>query len=811
MSKRISRMMAWLLTLALALSVAPCALAETVDKKETVYVLADATGAAQRIIVSEKLTNKNAEAELRDESRLKDIENVSGEETYTEDNGVLVWKADGASITYQGTSEEELPVGMTVKYTLDGQVVTPEELAGKSGHLVMDVEYASNLTGRATVNGEELELPVPFLMATVMLIDGDVFQNVEVTHGRLLEVGDRKLIVTWGLPGLHDALDLSNDEIEEKIDMEIPTGAQITADVTNFTLSGSYTAATNALFQTLDEAELDKELDVDDMTGELSDAMSQLLDGAQQLRDGNRELADGLLELDGNSDTLADAAKQVLDTVLATANQTLEGKRDTFEQYNIALNELTLDNYADEIARIQEELLKTAEAEVERQAGEQLTEKVTEAVREEVAKKVDEAVRAEVVKQVEEAARQQVTAAVEEAVGKEVRSKVNAAVRAQVESKVTEAVRAQVSAQVDAVLNDQIHQKVIETVKAAVTSQVNAQKDAVTSQVTESYRTAIKAQVEASLTDDQKKSMTAEQLAAYVEQATAQLLSGKQDEISAKVDETIQGLIDQNMASDAVQQQIAAAEQEQLKNRDALLASAVNSQMATDTVKATISKNVEDQMASNTIKKTIEQNYNAQMASDTVKKTIDQNVTEQMNSDNIKKTIDKNVTEQMASDKVKGLIETNLAEQMKGKEAQEAIEKNVAEQRETDTFKETVEKAKAENGVQSESYQSLTTLKETLDSMKSFYEGVLAYTGAVGDAAEGAQKLADGSSELYDGLQRFNDEAVSKILSLINDDLEQLIDRAKAVCSLMEDYQSYAGKSAEMTGSVQFLIRTPEI
>ena len=81
MSKRISRMMAWLLTLALALSVVPCALAETVDKKETVYVLADATGAAQRIIVSEKLTNKNGEAELKDESRLKDIENVSGEET----------------------------------------------------------------------------------------------------------------------------------------------------------------------------------------------------------------------------------------------------------------------------------------------------------------------------------------------------------------------------------------------------------------------------------------------------------------------------------------------------------------------------------------------------------------------------------------------------------------------------------------------------------------------------------------------------------------------------------------------------------
>lgn len=811
MSKRISRMTAWLLALVMALSIAPCALADTVDKKETVYVLADATGAAQRIIVSERLTNPSAEAELRDETRLKDIENVSGEETYTEEGGVLVWKADGASITYQGTSEEELPVGMTVRYTLDGQEITPEELAGKSGHLVMDVEYTSNLTGKADVNGETVEMPVPFLMATVMMIDSDVFQNVEVTHGSLVEVGDNKLIVTWGLPGLHEALNLSDESIEEKLDMEIPTSAQISADVTDFTLSGSYTAATNSLFQNISDAELDKELDIDEQTSELTDAMNQLLSGALQLKDGSKELSDGLLELDGNSDTLAEAAGQVLATVLSTANQTLEGKRAAFEQYGIALNELTLDNYADEIARIQQELLQAAEVEVDRQAGEQLTEKVTEAVREEVAKKVDEAVRAEVVKQVEAAAKQQVQAAVEEAVGKEVRSKVNAAVRAQVESKVTEAVRTQVSAQVDAVLDDQIHQKVLETVKAAVTSQVNAQKDAVTAQVTEAYRTQIKAQVEASLTDEQKKSMTAEQLAAYVEQATTQTLAAKQDEINAKVDETIQGLIDQNMASDAVQQQIAAAEQEQQKNRDALLASAVDEQMATTTVKSTISQNIDDQMASDAIKKTIEQNYSAQMASDTVKATIDKNVTEQMASDTIKKTIDKNVTEQMATDKVKGLIETNLEEQMKGKEAQEAIEKNVAEQRETDTFKETVEKAKAENGVESESYQSLITLKETLDSMKSFYEGVLAYTGAVGDAAEGAKKLADGSEELYDGLQRFNDEAVAKILSLISDDLEQLVDRAKAVCSLMEDYQSYAGKSDEMTGSVQFLIRTPEI
>ena len=85
------------------------------DKDETVYVIADAAGNKQDVIVSEWLKNTDGEATIKDSSNLTDIENVKGDETFTENNGELVWKADGNSIYYQGKSEEQVPVEVKVK------------------------------------------------------------------------------------------------------------------------------------------------------------------------------------------------------------------------------------------------------------------------------------------------------------------------------------------------------------------------------------------------------------------------------------------------------------------------------------------------------------------------------------------------------------------------------------------------------------------------------------------------------------------------------------------------------------------------
>ena len=114
------------------------ALAE--DKKETVFVMADATGETDHIVVSERLYNADGSDVLTDVSALDNIENVGGEQTFSDENGMLVWNAQGSDISYEGTSEAPLPVSVHISYKLDGRDVTPEELAGKSGHLEISIE-----------------------------------------------------------------------------------------------------------------------------------------------------------------------------------------------------------------------------------------------------------------------------------------------------------------------------------------------------------------------------------------------------------------------------------------------------------------------------------------------------------------------------------------------------------------------------------------------------------------------------------------------------------------------------------------------
>lgn len=810
MKKQLLRLVALMTTLMLA--VLPLAglaeEAEPVDKKETVYVLAGADGTPLDIVVSERLRNAEGAATLEDVSSLTDIENLGGDETFTAENGVLVWNAQGNDIQYEGKSDAELPVGLKITYSLDGAEIAPADLAGKSGHLVMTLDYSTRITARATVSGEEIDMPVPFFMATLLLADSETFQNLTVENGKALEMGDRTVVLCYGLPGLSEALDLA---AYEDIDLEIPSQAKIEGDVTNFTFSGAYTIAANSLETSLDGDSFSLSMDLDQVGGELTDAMTQLLDGGDQLLSGAKELADGLNEISANSADLVDGARAIFETVLATANETLAESSEAFAANGITINELTIDNYAEEIDRIEAELLETVNEEVLRQADALLKTKVTEAVRKEVTSQVTTAVRAEVKTKVTEAVKAQVTQAVTAAVEEQVRSKVTEAVRAQVLPKVTEAVRAEVTSQVDASLDEGVKAQVTETVRQQVEQQVRSNADAIRTQITQGYEASIRQSVEASITDEMRQTMTQDELNAYIEAAVAQGLSDKSAEIDAAVESTIQDTIAKTMASEEIQQKIAAATQQQLSNRDALLKKTVDEKMASSDVQAIISAKTDQQMASADVQTLIDQNTAQQMASSDVQATIEQNVNAQMASDSIKKTISDNTDAQMKTADVQKIIEDNTDAQMKTPKVQKIIEDNISQQRAMDSFWEAVDEAQKENGVNSDAYQALVTLHSTLDDMRTFYEGVISYTGAVDTAAAGAGELYDGVAQLCDGLEQFNEEAVSKLTAFLDEDLPGLKERLEAVGDVMGSYSSYGGIRDDMTGTTHFILRTEGI
>lgn len=260
-------------------------------KDETVYAKIDGSGTVTSVTVSDQLKNITDEKEIKDVSTLENIENVKGDETFSQKSNAITWTGDSKDICYQGTTSQNLPVGVKITYKLDGKNINAGDLEGKSGHLVMRYQY-ENTTG---TSGKDY---TPFLMITGLILDGDKFTNTKVTNGRLVSDGDRDMVLGMGLPELESSLGVS--------DLDIPDYFELEADVTDYEAAEGITIATNEIFNELDMDKLDS-------LSDLKSSMNKLQDSANQLVDGSGELRKGLDTLLSSSGTLTDGISQLSD------------------------------------------------------------------------------------------------------------------------------------------------------------------------------------------------------------------------------------------------------------------------------------------------------------------------------------------------------------------------------------------------------------------------------------------------------------------------------------------------------------------
>ncbi len=561
-------------------------LQQKISKDETVYVLTGADGSVKKIIVSDWLKNELGSASVADKSDLSDIENVKGDESYTiNGDNMTVWDAQGNDIYYQGNIQKELPVGLSVRYYLDGKSVSPEELKGKSGKVTIRFDYENRQYETVQINGVNQRIYVPFAMLTGMILDNDTFQNVQITNGKLVNDGDRTVVVGLAFPGLQENLNLSRD------DLSIPDSVEITADVTNFSLGMTVTLACNDLFSQLGDVDLTS-LDSTSALDQLTGAMDQLLsgssalyeglstlldksgelvsgveelaqgaaaiksgadsvdDGAAQLKAGLADLSSGLNTLSANSESLNSGAKQVFNSLLETAATQIRAK-------GLNVPDLTIENYAEELnaliksldeTTVYETALKQVTDAVEAQRP-VITQKVTEAVRQQVEMKVAAAVRQQVTEKVTAAVQQQVTATVTDTVQQQVSEQViqaaanmskadyDAAVAAGIIPQQTQdAVNAAIQAQMS---SEAVQSKIAENVSAQMAS------EAVQSKITENIDTQISSEaVQATITENTDAQMQTEAIQATIQQQT---------------ELQVQKAISENMASDAVQSQLKKA------------------------------------------------------------------------------------------------------------------------------------------------------------------------------------------------------------------------------------------------------------
>jgi len=263
------------------------------EKDETVYVIADATGNKKSVLVSEWLKNSEGLDEIKDKSILTDIENVKGDETFTQDGDTLTWKANGKPIYYQGKSDKDIPVAVAVHYYLDGEEKTPEEIAGKSGEVKIVFDYTNN----AKVG----DVYAPFLMGTGLLLDGETFNNVNVSTGKVIADGNRFIVVGLGFPGMMENLDLNIEGFD------LPSSVEITATTTSFSLDMALTLATPLTF-----SEDAFEINLDELKAKLHEKTDEFSDGIDQLSNGVKTYTDGVKQLAGGIDQVTAEQKHWL-------------------------------------------------------------------------------------------------------------------------------------------------------------------------------------------------------------------------------------------------------------------------------------------------------------------------------------------------------------------------------------------------------------------------------------------------------------------------------------------------------------------
>lgn len=527
-------------------------------KEETVYILTQADGSVQDIIVSDWLKNPGNADTISERSNLTQVENVKGNETYTDGAGHMrVWNANGKDIYYQGRSDQTPPIALSVRYELDGRSISAQDLAGKSGKVRIRFTYTNSCYETVTINGKQEKLCVPFAVLTGMILDDEVFRNVEVTGGKLVNDGSRTAVVGIVFPGVQESLQLPVQAAE------LPGEIEITADVENFAMGMTLSIATNEIFNQIDVTQLDSLKDLKGSLQQLTEAMDQLISGSAALREGlstlsekSGALADGVNRLTsgasalcGGTHELADGAGKLydgasrlqegLDTLVDNSSQLTAGAAQVFrtlldtaaaqlQEAGLSVPAMTIENYAEVLNGIISSLDENA---VYQQALAQVTAAV-------------------------EAGRAQITAAVQDAIKETIRTKVCEAAEQTVTGQVTQAAYKTVQEEVilaatgldtDAYEAALSAGSITEEQQSTIASTIEAKMQ------TEEIQQTIAAGVQQQMASDAVKTMIEGQIAAQLQSDEVQSL------ITLQTEAQVQKLIADNMASDAVQNQLAAA------------------------------------------------------------------------------------------------------------------------------------------------------------------------------------------------------------------------------------------------------------
>lgn len=295
-----------------------CVFANT--KTETVYSKIDENGNVISTTVNEQIKNTKKLDTIEDYTELEDILNISSNDEITKLNKNISINAFGKDVFYQGTSKKTLPIGINIKYYLDGKEESLDNILGKSGKIKIIIDFTNNEKHNALVNGKKETMYTPFLVTMGTMLDSNV-TNIKINNGKVVASGNKNMVVGISSPYLNRSLNINELSTLNTLTLSYETD--------NFKLPTMYFVATNKLLSDADLSVFNKLDGLNSKVDELQTNMNKIDNGASDLSKGINKLKNSLLSSITN---LKNNNEDALDekTLVGIRTQTMQTVQNTF-------------------------------------------------------------------------------------------------------------------------------------------------------------------------------------------------------------------------------------------------------------------------------------------------------------------------------------------------------------------------------------------------------------------------------------------------------------------------------------------------
>lgn len=307
--KLTKRLTAICLSALLAVGAAAPALAkeaEPSEKEEVIYATLNGDGSLRNTYVVNSFSGGN----ITDYGSYTSVKILNTNDPIQQNGDTITFSTSAQKAYYQGElADAELPWNISLRYYLDGNEYSAEEIAGKSGKLEIRFQIADNTACSGTFFQD-------YALQATFTLDTERCSNISAPDATIASVGSDKQLTYTVLPG--KGMDTT-----------------ITADVSDFEMGAV----------SINGIHLNLHVEVDD--AELKSQVSELIDAVEQLDNGAVELSGGSSELLGGSSALKDGASSLqsgitsLDEGVVTLQNGLAAVQNGLDSLNTQSDTLT--------------------------------------------------------------------------------------------------------------------------------------------------------------------------------------------------------------------------------------------------------------------------------------------------------------------------------------------------------------------------------------------------------------------------------------------------------------------------------------